>query len=74
MAAKNTFVDFRWWFIRQLQEVDERVAVVAVQPEDALLAGHRHLLHVLRQLDLRLPVDLDQLVDAAQGRLALAGD
>ena len=74
MSAKNSFVDFRWRFVRQLQEVDERVTVVAVQPEDALLSGHRHLLHVLGQLDLRLAVDLHQLVDAAQGRLSLAGD
>ena len=43
MSAKHSLVDFRWRFIRQLEKIDESVAVVAVQTEHVLLAGHRHL-------------------------------
>ena len=59
---------------RPHHEVNESVAVAAVQPEGDLLPGHRHLLHVLREFDLRLPIDLHQLVHAAQRWLPLAGD
>jgi len=57
-----------------LQQVDQGVAIGAVQPVGILVARHRHLLHVLAQLDPRLAVDLHQLVHASQGRLSLAGD
>ena len=55
-------------------QIDERVSVVAVETEDVLLSWHGDLLDVLRQLDLRLPVYLDQLVHATEGRLALTRD
>ncbi len=72
MSAEHSLPLFRRLLSRPLHEIDERAAVVAVQPERLLLARHRHLLHVLRQLHLGPPVDLDQLVHAAQRRLPLA--
>ena len=50
------------------------MTVAAVQPERLLLARHRDLVHVLAQLDLWLVVHRDQLEDASQGWLSLAGD
>lgn len=73
MPAKHAAALFGRVLSRPLEEVDEGVAVGGVESEGGLLSRHRHLLHVLTQLDLRLPVDLDQLVHAAQGGLALAG-
>ena len=47
--------------------------IAAVQPERLLLPGHRDLVHVLAQLDLWLVIHRDQLEDAAQRWLSLAG-
>ena len=55
----------RWILAGPLQQVDEGVPVAAVEAEGLLLARHRDLVHVLRQLDLRLLVDGDELEDAA---------
>ena len=74
MPAKHPLPHNRRLLHRPLQEVDEGVAVVAVEAEGHLLAGHRHLLHVLRELDLWLAVDLHELIDTAERRLPLAGD
>ena len=49
------------------------MAVAAVQPEGLLLPGHRDLVHVLAQLDLWLVIHRDQLEDATQCWLSLAG-
>ena len=48
VAAEDPLADLGRFLLGPLQEVDEGVAVVAVEPVHALLAGHRHLLHVLR--------------------------
>ena len=45
-----------------------------LSPKCNLRPGHGDLLDVLRQLDLRLPVDLHQLVDTAECGLSLTGD
>lgn len=72
VATEDPLADLRRLLVRPLEEVDEGVAVVAVEAVGHLLAGHGDLLHVLGQLDLGLPVDLDQLVNATEGGLPLA--
>ena len=47
VSAEDPLADLWRILVRPLQEVDESVAVVAVQPVGALLTGHRHLLHIL---------------------------
>ena len=47
MSAEHTLVHFWWRLIRQLQQVDQGVAVVAVKSEGILLSRHGHLLDVL---------------------------
>ena len=65
---------YLWWvFPWPLEQVDESVPIAAVQPERLLLPGHRDLVHVLTQLDLWLVIHRDQLEDAAQRWLSLAG-
>ena len=48
VPAEDALADLGRVLVRPLQEVDEGVAVVAVEAVRALLTGHRHLLHVLR--------------------------
>ena len=70
----SPFASCLWWvFPWPLKQVDEGVPVAAVQPERLLLAGHRDLVHVLAQLDLWLVIHRDQLEDATQCWLSLAG-
>ena len=47
VPAEDALADLGRVLVRPLKEVDEGVAVVAVEPVRALLTGHRHLLHVL---------------------------
>ena len=47
VPAEDALADLGRVLVRPLQEVDEGVAVVAVEAVRALLPGHRHLLHVL---------------------------
>ena len=48
VSTEDPLSDLWRILVGPLQEVDERVAVVAVEAVRALLPGHRHLLHVLR--------------------------
>ena len=52
-----------WWLMR----------VFMILPVSILGPRHGDLVDVLWQLDLGVPVDIHQLVDAAQGGLALTG-
>jgi hypothetical protein len=74
MSTEDAFSDFRRILPRSLEYIDERVSVGTVQAKGRLLARHRHLFDVLRQFNLRLAIDLDQLVDAPESGLALTGD
>lgn len=51
-----------------------RTAAVVGEAVEGLAGGKRDLAYLVGQLDTRLPVDLHQLVHAAQSRLRLAGD
>lgn len=53
-------------------DVDERQAVCAEQPEHAFFAGNDKLLQLRRQLYAGIAVNLNQLIDAAEGGLLLA--
>ena len=77
VPAEDALADLGRVLVRPLQEVDEGVTVVAVEPVRALLPGHRHLLHVLRgnskvcgitNLSVKYLFSILQLVPRAQGR------
>ena len=72
MSAEDSASHLGWIFAWPLEQIDQSMAICRVESKCNLLARHCHLLHILTQLDLRLLVDLDQFVDAAQCRLALA--
>ena len=61
VSTEDPLSDLWRILVGPLQEVDERVAVVAVEAVRALLPGHRHLLHVLRCMcdddETELPID-----------------
>lgn len=71
MAAQHFLAHLRRRFAHFLQQIDDRMAVGIVQPISVLVAGHRHLLDVLAELDARQTVDLRHFVHAAEGRLPL---
>merc|ERR1712038_1345240 len=73
MPAENPLTDLWRILPRPHHQINQSVAVTAVQPKCNLRPGHGDLLDVLRELDLRLPIDLHQLVDTAESGLSLAG-
>lgn len=72
MPAQHLLADLRRFLAHLLHQIDERMAIGAVQSIGILVARHSHLLHVLAEFDACLGVDLDQFVDTAEGRLSLA--
>lgn len=74
MPAKHLLTYNGRRLVSLLQQVDQCMAISSVQSECIFISRHRHLLHVLTQLNPGVSVDLDQLVDAAQCRLPLTRD
>lgn len=72
MTAQDFVPDVWRWLALLLHQVDQGMTICAVQSENVLVARHRHLGHVLAQLDARFAVDFDELVDTAESWLPLA--
>lgn len=71
MTAEHLLANLGWRLVLALQDVDDCPALGAVESEGILAAWHRDLLDILAELDSRVLVDLDKLVDTSQRRLLL---
>lgn len=74
MATQHLLAHSGRMFRVLLQQINQSMSIGTVQSIGILVARHRDLFHILTQLNPRLAIDLDQLVDTTQGRLSLTGN